>query len=94
MLKAKYLYACLVAGSILSVPLMTDAKLGANGVSLNGTSLNGTSLNGTSLNGVSLNGTSLNGIDPKTNQISSAATNGTFHVEGGQLVVQTTSMAR
>jgi hypothetical protein len=79
MFKAKYLYACLVAGSILSVPLMTDAKLGANGVSLNG---------------VSLNGTSLNGIDPNTNQISSAATKGTFHVEGGQLVIQTTSMTR
>ena len=69
MLKGKCLYGCLVAVSILSVPLMADAKIVSNGVSLNGTVLN-------------------------TNQMSHAATNGTVRVEGGQLVMQTTSIAR
>jgi hypothetical protein len=68
-MKGKYLYGCLAAGLILSVPLIAEAKLAVNGQSLNGVSLN-------------------------TSQITPAATNGTVRVEGGQLVIQTTPIAR
>lgn len=69
MLKGKYLYACLAAGVLLSVPLLAEARLASNGVSLNGTDLN-------------------------TNQITPAATQASVRVEGGQLVIQTSPIAR
>ncbi|MCY7324066.1 MAG: hypothetical protein LH660_20260 [Phormidesmis sp. CAN_BIN36] len=40
MLKGKYLYGCLAAGLLLSIPLIAEARLSSNGVSLNGADLN------------------------------------------------------
>ena len=39
-MKGKYLYGFLAAGLILSVPLIVEARISLNGVSLNGTDLN------------------------------------------------------
>jgi hypothetical protein len=39
-MKGKYLYSFLAAGLILSVPLIVEARIALNGVSLNGTDLN------------------------------------------------------
>lgn len=39
-MKGKYLYGFLAAGLILSVPLMVEARIALNGISLNGIALN------------------------------------------------------
>ncbi len=52
MLKAKYLYGCLAAGLLLSIPLIAEAKIITNGTSFNGTNLNTTQITPAATQGI------------------------------------------